>query len=399
MAGHRDDDRCDAMVAGHLCLDILPALPASGGGWIDLAPGRLVEVGPAVLATGGPVSNTGLALHILGISTRLVGKVSCDVFGAAIRIILASRAPELVGALIEADGETSSYSVILSRPGTDRTILHCSGCNDTFAADDVDDALFRSARLFHFGYPPIMRRMMEGGGAELVELFHRAKDAGCTTSLDMTMPDPNGPSGRADWRAILEAALPYVDLYLPSMEETLFMLRPDRYRTFQPDEPDPELVRDLARELLQLGPAAVGLKLGAHGLYLATAARSGWSERGRAAPLDEGAWIERELWSPCFEVAVAGTTGAGDATIAGFLAALLRGAAPEESVTMACAVGACNVEAPDATGGVRGWDETLARRSGGWARRRPPLDARQWRMLEPSGVWSGPDDRAAPVRG
>ena len=36
------------------------------------------------------------------------------------------------------------------------------------------------------------------------------------------------------------------------------------------------------------------------------------------------AWANYENWSPCFQVDVVGTTGAGDATIAGFLAALLR---------------------------------------------------------------------------
>ncbi len=51
------------------------------------------------------------------------------------------------------------------------------------------------------------------------------------------------------------------------------------------------------------------------------------------------------MWAPCFDVEVVGTTGSGDATIAGFLSALLRDASPEEAMTMAVAVGACNVEA------------------------------------------------------
>jgi len=38
------------------------------------------------------------------------------------------------------------------------------------------------------------------------------------------------------------------------------------------------------------------------------------------------------------------TTGAGDATVAGFLAALLPDQMLEQAVTMACAVGACNAD-------------------------------------------------------
>ena len=61
-----------------------------------------------------------------------------------------------------------------------------------------------------------------------------------------------------------------------------------------------------------------------------------------------------------------GTTGAGDATIAGFLTALLRDVPPERALAIAAAVGACNVEAADAVSGVRSWEETLARIDAGW---------------------------------
>ena len=60
----------EAVVAGHICLDIIPAL----AGEAIPAPGRLVAAGPAVTATGGAVSNTGLALHRLGVPTRLAGR-------------------------------------------------------------------------------------------------------------------------------------------------------------------------------------------------------------------------------------------------------------------------------------------------------------------------------------
>jgi sugar/nucleoside kinase (ribokinase family) len=63
---------------------------------------------------------------------------------------------------------------------------------------------------------------------------------------------------------------------------------------------------------------------------------------------------------------VVGTTGSGDATIAGFLSAFLREMSPEDAVNAAVAVGACNVEAADALSGLRSWDETLNRIGQGW---------------------------------
>ena len=82
----------------------------------------------------------------------------------------------------------------------------------------------------------------------------------------------------------------------------------------------------------------------------------------RARPTDIAAWADRELWAPCFQADVVGTAGSGDATIAGFLSALLRDMPPEDAVNAAVAVGACNVEAADTLSGVRPWNETCAAR-------------------------------------
>jgi hypothetical protein len=40
---------CDAIVAGHICLDIIPALSDEA---FSFSPGRLLEVGPPILSTG-----------------------------------------------------------------------------------------------------------------------------------------------------------------------------------------------------------------------------------------------------------------------------------------------------------------------------------------------------------
>ena len=58
----------EAIVAGHICLDIIPRFTSDAGTQLTdyLAPGRLSEVGPAALSTGGAVSNTGLSLKQIG---------------------------------------------------------------------------------------------------------------------------------------------------------------------------------------------------------------------------------------------------------------------------------------------------------------------------------------------
>ncbi len=391
---------CDAVVAGHICLDIIPTLAGQG---FAFDPGKLKEVGPAAMSTGGPVSNTGLALHRLGVRTQLMGKVGTDYFGQLILSIIDEYGPGLADGMIKVPGEVTSYSLILSPQSTDRMILHCPGCNDTFGARDVDYDALRLARLFHFGYPPLMKRISENNGAELTDIMRRTKEAGVTTSLDMCMPDPHGYAGTVNWTNVISAALPHVDIYMPSLEETLLMSYPAQYRIFESRQEHSsaplttELLPRVSHDLISMGPAIVGLKLGTLGLYIRTADSSRLARLGRAKPENLSAWANRELWSPCFQVDVAGTTGAGDATIAGFLAALLRDEPPESCATMACAVGACNVEAADALSGIRSWEQTRDRLQDGWARKDLNLNLAGWQKDPFSGVWHGSADAGKAV--
>lgn len=389
----------DAIVAGHLCLDMFPDL--SGSGQVGLneifQPGRLVAVGPLGYCTGGPVSNTGLALTKLGIETCLMGKVGDDLVGQAIQDTIRNHGASLADAMLVDPETQSSYTIVLNPPGVDRIFLHCPGANDTFDADDVDYDQVAGVRLFHFGYPPLMKRMYEAGGLQLVEVFRRAKETGVTTSLDMALPDPSSPAGQADWREILRAVLPHVDLFLPSIEEILFMLRPVASQALcaEAGGPNilplirPELLSDVSQELIELGSKIVALKLGDRGLYLRTTCLADLEALGRAQPTDAAAWANREFWAPCFQVEMVGTTGSGDASIAGFLCALLRDLSPEQAVTAAVAVGACNVEAADALSGIRPWDETWQRVRSGWARHDLELDAPGWHLDEQHLLWVG----------
>ena len=354
----------DAIVAGHLCLDIIPDLTALAPGQFDVAfqPGRLLQSGPAKLSTGGAVSNTGLALHLLGVKTRLIARVGDDQLGSTLRQSINERGEGLAEGFIKSTESSTSYSIVISPPGSDRRFLHHPGANDDFSAQDVSDQALQDARLFHFGYPPLMANMYSNGGRQLLELFQRAKSHGLTTSLDMAYPDPESAAGRADWHSILHNVLPYVDIFVPSLDEILYMLW---RQTDVP--PSAGLLTKVGGELLGMGAKMVLLKLGNRGLYLRTAGEPILRGLGLAAPDSLTTWSDFEAWLPCFNVEVVGTTGSGDVTVAGFLAALLRSLPPQEALTAALAVGACCVEATDALSGIRSWDGTWQRIRSGWA--------------------------------
>ena len=383
------------VVAGHICLDVFPDLSKLPPGSINecLQPGHLTVVGPVAFSTGGPVSNTGLVLHKLGIPTRLAAKIGDDPFGQVVRGIVGSFDPKLLGGMVSKPDISTSYTVVISPPGTDRIFLHCPGANDAFGPEDVSVDLLKETSLFHFGYPPLMKRMFADGGNELREVFQIAREAGTTTSLDMAFPDGASEAGRAEWREILTKVLPLVDVFMPSIEETLFLLKRDTYKELVSaagggnilSKVSPDLLGDVGRELLSMGAAVVGLKLGDRGLYVRTSEAGRLAAMGRAG-VDASTWADREVWSPCFQVKCVGTTGSGDATIAGFLAALVRGSSLLETATAAVAVGACNVEAPDALGGIQTWDSIQRRISAGWPRRSDSAPA-GWQTEPGSKVW------------
>lgn len=382
------NEKKKVIVAGHLCLDIIPDLSplknASEGGTL-IEPGRLLRIGQAVMALGGAVANTGIALAKLGVPTELMGKVGDDGIGKTILETLSGlelKNLDYTRGMIVQPGEVSSYTLVMNPPQVDRCFLHCSGANDTFSPEDLRLDKMEGANLLHFGYPTLMHEMYSHP-QRLAERLAAVQEQGIRVSMDVTMPDPQGPEGKVDWRRWFSQVLPCVDIFLPSLEETLFMLHRSQFdevmRRANRVIPKPgetvspaafmtfAQIDDLAGELLELGVEIAGIKLGDQGIYLKTRENLSHCVEGFSASVAEK-WQGRKLLAPCFEVPVAGTTGSGDCTIAGFLAGWLQSWSPEETLRFAVGVGACNVQAPDATSGVPSREEVL-RRMEQWQRK------------------------------
>jgi sugar/nucleoside kinase (ribokinase family) len=388
-------------VAGHICLDIIPTFHSIDRDFNDiLVPGKLIDVGPASIATGGSVSNTGIALHRLGTRTRMIGKIGGDQFGSMVLGLLNAQDPSLTKGMIIDSGGSTSYTIVISPPDRDRMFLHCPGVNETFCNADINEEQINGIRLFHFGYPPLMRKIFRNDARELEDLFQRVRKKGIVTSLDMAKPDPESEAGNANWVRILERVLPYVDLFIPSLDEILFMI--DR-KTFdsligQYDEAhlsekiDTKHLDQLADTLISMGALVVAIKLGDQGLYLRTGARVERLVNAAGPQADSTPWRNRQLLAPCFRTRVAGTTGAGDCTVAGFICGLLAGIEPVAVITNAVGVGACCTEAADATSGIPAWDTVIKRIDSGWQRHGPKIDMPGWHWDEGDAVWKGPGD-------
>ena len=367
-----------AIAAGHICLDITPAFPDRKAERVSdaLVPGQLLNVGPADVHTGGAVANTGLAMKSFGADVSLMGKVGNDAFGRM--VLSALRECGADQGMICSETEATSYSVVLAIPGIDRIFLHNPGANDSFRADDIPLPALKEAALLHFGYPPLMRSMYEQDGAELVRLMRRANEAGAAASLDLAAVDANSAAGRVSWRRILERTLPYVDFFVPSAEELCFMLDPARFAEWQAraagrditDVLEPQTdIAPLAEECLRLGARVVLIKCGGPGMYFRSADRRTLERISPRLSLDASAWADRAWFEHSFvpERVLSGT-GAGDASIAAFLTAVLEGRPPEQAVTLAAAAGACCVSAYDALSGLIPFEAMEKKIASGWAR-------------------------------
>ncbi len=400
----RDVRDIDVIAAGHVCLDIIPGFASDRPYRIEevFSPGKIVDVRAAAISTGGPVSNTGIALAKLGMKVSFMARIGCDEFGD----LTLERLKQWAGVegLSRSEKEHSSYTVAIAPPGIDRIFFHSPGTNHTFSAGDVDYNLCARARLFHLGYPPLMRTLYQNDGEQLIEIFRRVKERGTTTSLDMALPDPRSEAGRINWRKLLQRCLPYVDVFHPSAEEALFMAQPEKYNRLRSQAAGRDLLdmlwgrdyTELSRLLLSWGPAIITLKSGHRGFYLRTGETKRLEALGGACPAPLNTWAARELWSPAYHLdSIASATGSGDSSLAGFTAALLKGETPERSIAAANALGYQNLHALDAVSGIQDWDATvqiMADRS--LPRYEMPEEA-GWRFDSTATLLYGPEDRNA----
>lgn len=372
--------------AGHICLDITPVFMENGGAGNDaegigelLVPGRLLQMGPADVHIGGSVANTGLALKILGADVTLMAKTGTDAFGQLVQTQIKQYGARQK--LSQSGQDATSYSVVIAPKGIDRIFLHHSGANDTFCCEDIDFDTVKEADLFHFGYPPLMKNMYDRDGEELLRILKRVKELDTAVSMDMAMVDEKAESGAADWESILGKTIPYVDFFVPSIEELAIMIDKPRYREWQKRARGRDIttvlniekdVRPLAEKMLSMGAKVLLVKCGAAGLYLASADARALSQAASGYADKLKGWENIRHFEASYrpEKVLSGT-GAGDTCIAAFLLAVSQGYSYQECMRLSAATGASCVEAYDALSGLKSFRELQEKIQKGWEKNKP----------------------------
>lgn len=358
----------DAVIAGYLGVDLAPGFAArrkvQGLGEL-LRPGKLIETSGLTISLGGAVANTGLAMKRFGRRVALAGCVGDDLLGRMATRLLHEQGVTRGIRRIARSG--TAYGIVVAPPGQNRLFLEDAGCNRDFSAADLDYTVIRRSRLFHFGYPPLLRRFWMHRGEELRLMLGRVRRLGVATSLDLSLPDPDSAAGRVDWADLLARVLPSVDIFVPSIEEILFMLERRTFNRLQRDRTEREIAAAvptatfvrLADRLEAMGVKVLMIKAADRGAYLRTGEVSAL-RAALGAGFPAANWSHRELWVPACRVArrrVRNSSGAGDCAVAGFLSALLAGCSIERAAGYAMIAGRDNLYGPDALSGLRRWPE------------------------------------------
>ncbi len=266
--------RYDVSVIGLFTLDILgrPITRIPDRGNVEF----IEEIKMTVAGTaGGTVVDTGK----LGLRSLAVGAVGDDEKADWIILTLALRRVD-TSAMQRIKGVPTSATILNIRPNGERPALHVRGASDYL---DVPASMYDQvfdASIVHLGGTGLLKKL--DGPASLL-LLQEAKRRGCIVTFDLI-------AANADTEKIVKPLLPYIDYFMPSIEEAK-------------DLSGQRTAEDCAKYFIDLGASCCVFTLGGDGAYYA-------HKNGE------------RLVSPAYEIDVVDTTGCGDAFDAGFIAAL-----------------------------------------------------------------------------
>ncbi len=296
---------------------------------VDAMPqkGLLNLVDSIEMFNGGNAMTAAVNLKTMGLSSAVIGKVGKDPFGDFLLRRIEESGLDTAGVAVDPTVQTST-SVVLSSKDGERSFLHCIGANAALGIDDINWEVVKKSRIIFVTGTFLLSKF---DGKQTAEFLRRCKEMGKTTALDVCWDS----SGR--WGSLLEDAMPYLDYFLPSIEEAAMISGcPD----CTGEHSAQEISERIASVFFQKGVKSVVIKMGKYGCFA--------QESQESTPFVLPAYSD---------IQVVDTTGAGDSFCSGFLAACAKGESFSDSVRFANAAGAHCVMEKGATTGMKPYGE------------------------------------------
>ena len=202
------ENKTEVIVIGELNVDIIlneiESFPVIGKEIVANAMSVTLGSSSAIFASN---------LSSLGAKVAFIGKIGEDSYA---QVVLTSLERKKVDTshIIRSTSLCTGATIVLNY-GQDRAMVTYPGAMNDLHLKDIDFDFLSTARHMHFS----SYFMQPGIRNDVTELFRHAKEMGLTTSLD-TQWDPE-----EKWELPLEKLLPYVDIFLPNIEEFKFLTR------------------------------------------------------------------------------------------------------------------------------------------------------------------------------
>jgi sugar/nucleoside kinase (ribokinase family) len=235
------------------------------------------------LTVAGTAAGTSVDMAKLGGNVVAMGAIGEDELGNFI-IDTMNRYGINTHYLRRKKGVQTSATMLPIRPNGERPALHVLGANAELSLEDVDFEVIKNSGYLHLGGTYLMRKL---DGEPTAQILKFAKENGVTTTLDMIALE------RPDLLEILEPCLPYVDYFMPGLDEARMICKlQDRQQVIQ--------------FFLDRGVGHTIFKMGGQGSSIAS------KEMG-------------EVRLPAYKVPIVDSTGCGDAYCGGFIVGLSMG--------------------------------------------------------------------------
>lgn len=166
----------DVVALGELLIDFTQAEASAQGN-------PCYEANP-----GGAPCNVLAMLRKLGKSCAFIGKVGKDGFGAQLCAVAQEAGIDLRGLRMD-EAVHTTLAVVHTLPGGDRdfSFYRKPGADMNLTADELDEALLRNCRVFHFGTLSLTDEPVRSATMKAVRI---AKEAGAIISFDPNLRPP-----------------------------------------------------------------------------------------------------------------------------------------------------------------------------------------------------------------
>jgi len=205
---HTTESEIDVIVIGELNVDIIlneiEGFPVIGKE--ILANAMSVTLGSSSAIFAGNLSS-------LGTRVAFIGKVGDDNFAQVVLTTLEKKKVD-TSQIIKSTSLSTGATIVLNYD-QDRANVTYPGAMNELHLKDIDFDFLSKARHMHFS----SCFLQPGIRNDLTALFRGAKEIGLTTSFDAQW-DPE-----EKWDLPLEQLLPFVDVFLPNIQEFKFLTR------------------------------------------------------------------------------------------------------------------------------------------------------------------------------